>query len=260
MRKLSKSLYKIKYSIDTLLAFFYMRLCIIAVYVFKEVKSVSDFFYKERLGPVFSPVINVKHENISQAVVSAIDNLLSPAGNMFTRAETVRNLMKVEKLSLEQAAKALSLKLPDVANKLRLLEFSQKERSAILKYGFSEASALEFLRLDKISRLYAIEYCRKNNFDTEGIKAYVDSSIETKKTKRAETKEKIESVRKFVINDVGFLFNSIENVIRLAKNAGFEVDDKKSETEDCYDIHISVKKQGKRMAEVDKKNKEEYNI
>ena len=56
---------------------------------------MSDFFYKERLGPVFSPVINVKKADIPKAVVSAIDNLLSPSGNMFTRAETVRNLMKI---------------------------------------------------------------------------------------------------------------------------------------------------------------------
>lgn len=214
---------------------------------------MSDFFYKERMGPVFSPVINVKHENISQAVVSAIDNLLSPTGNMFTRAQTVKNLMSAEKFSLEQTAKALSLKRVDVANKLRLLEFSQKEKSTILKHGFSEASALEFLRLDKVSRLYAMEYCKKNNFDAEGIKEYVDNAVEARKTKKEETKEKIEAVRKFVINDIGFLFNSIENVIKLAKNAGFEVENEKSENEDCYDIHISVKKHAKGKAEVDKK-------
>ena len=216
---------------------------------------MSDFFYKEKLGPVFSPVINVKQENISQAVVSALDNLLSPSGNMFTRAETVRNLMKIEKLSLEQTAKALSLNLPDVANKLRLLEFTQKERRAILDHGFSEASALEFLRLDKISRLYAMEYCRKNEFDADGIKDYVDSAVESKKVKKEQTQEKIESVRKFVINDIGFLFNSIDNILRLARNAGFEVDNKTSENSDFYDIHISVKKQGLKNGKVDKKSK-----
>ena len=216
---------------------------------------MSDFFYKEKLGPVFSPVINVKQENISQAVVSALDNLLSPTGNMFTRAETVRNLMKIEKLSLEQTAKALSLNLPDVANKLRLLEFTQKERRAILDHGFSEASALEFLRLDKISRLYAMEYCRKNEFDADGIKDYVDSAVESKKVKKEQTQEKIESVRKFVINDIGFLFNSIDNILRLARNAGFEVDNKTSENSDFYDIHISVKKQGLKNGKVDKKSK-----
>lgn len=216
---------------------------------------MSDFFYKEKLGPVFSPVINVKQENISQAVVSALDNLLSPTGNMFTRAETVRNLMRLEKLSLEQTAKALSLKLPDVANKLRLLEFTQKERRAILDHGFSEADALEFLRLDKISRLYAMEYCRKNEFDADGIKDYVDSAVESKKVTKDQTQEKIESVRKFVINDIGFLFNSIDNILRLARNAGFEVDNKTSENSDFYDIRISVKKQGLKNGKVDKKSK-----
>ena len=122
---------------------------------------MSDFFYKEKLGPVFSPVIKIKHEKMSPAVVSAIDNLLSPKGNMFTRAETVKCLMGLEKLSVEETAKALSLKMEDVAGKLRLLEFSETERCALLDYGFSERDALQFLRLDRVSRLFFIECCRK---------------------------------------------------------------------------------------------------
>ena len=141
---------------------------------------MSDFFYKERLGPIFSPVINIKNEKLSPTVVSAIDNLLSPSGNMFTRAAAVKNLMSIEKLGLEETARVLSLKKTDVANKLRLLEFSQKERSAILEYGFSESGALEFLKLDKVTRLYTIEYCRKSGFDENEIKEYVDGVVARK--------------------------------------------------------------------------------
>ncbi len=206
---------------------------------------MSDFFYKERLGPVFSPVINVKHENIPPTVVSAIDNLLSPSGNMFTRAQTVRNLMKIENLSLEETAKVLSLKRTDIAGKLRLLEFSQKEREAVLEYGFSEADALEFLRLDKISRLYAMEYCRKSGFDSPKIREYIDGTVAAKTAKAVSKNEKNDCVRKFAINDIGFFFNSVEKVLGLARKAGFEVENERSESEDGYHIHISVKKQNK---------------
>ena len=207
---------------------------------------MSDFFYKEKITPVFSPVINVKQEKISSTVVSAIDNLLSPTGNMFTRAETVKKLMSAEKMSVEQAAKALSLKPVDVACKLRLLEFSVKERSAILEYGFSEAAAVEFLNLDKVSRLYAIEYCRKCGYDTDGIREYILETVRAKNEKKKEASKKKESVRKIVVNDFGFFFNSIENVLKLARNAGFEIENKRSENVDSYDIHIKVKKQNKK--------------
>lgn len=203
---------------------------------------MSDFFYKERLGPVFSPVINIKRENVSPTVVSAIDNLLSPTGNMFTRAETVRNLMMVEKLSLEQTAKALSIKITDVANKLRLLEFSQNERGVILEYGFTEAGALLFLELDKPSRLYAMEYCHKNSYSTQQIQGYVEGVVNSGRTKKIQREEKIERVKKCVVNDVGFFFNSIENALRLARRAGLEVENHRSEKEDSYDIHIKIKK------------------
>lgn len=204
---------------------------------------MSDFFYKEKLEPVFSPVINIKKTNLPPTVVSAIDSLLSPSGNMFTRADTVKNLMSIEKLTLEQAAKLLSLKPVDVANKLRLLEFTAKERKAILDHGFSETEALSFLCLDKITRLYAMEYCSKSSFSSEQIKGYVEGLVNSGNVIKGQAKDKLEGIRKFVVGDVGFFFNTIDNALRLARRAGFEVENDTSENDDCYDIHISVKKQ-----------------
>ncbi len=205
---------------------------------------MSDFFYKEKFGPMFSPVIKVKHEDISPTVVSAIDNLLSPAGNMFTRAETVKKLMSIEGMSLEEAAKALSLKKTDVANKLRLLEFSPKEKSAILEYGFSEQSALKFLCLDRISRLYAIEYCHKSGYDAAEISEYVDGIVNVGMQSQKKSEEHGDRKRnvKFSVGDIRFFFNSIENAVRLARNAGFDVTDEHKEDSQGYDIHIRVDK------------------
>ena len=230
------------------------------MYDFKEVKNVSDFFYKEKMGPLFSPVITLKNEKISPVVVSAIDNLLSPDGNMFTRAETVRNLMKIEKIGIEETSKSLSISTSDVANKLRLLEFSGKERSAILEHGFSEKDALQFLKLDKISRLYGIEFCNKNGYSSEQIAEYVDRTAKKNAELKVSCEKKIENVRKFVVNDIGFFINSIENAMRLAKTAGFEVENEKKESNGVYDIHIRVKRSKKDKGEVDKNTPGEYNI
>lgn len=203
---------------------------------------MSDFFYKEKLGPVFSPVIKVKHKNLPDTVVSAIDNLLSPSGNMFTRAEAVKKLMSIEKMGLEEAASALSLKRVDVANKLRLLEFSPAERSAILENEFSEASALQFLRLDKTSRLYAMEYCKQAGYDAIRINEYVDEVVESKTARKIQFDKKTQNIRKFVVNDIGFLLNSIEKLLYTARSAGFDVEKENTENDDCFDIHICVKK------------------
>ena len=203
---------------------------------------MSDFFYKEKLGAVFSPVLSIKHEKLSPAVVSAIDNLLSPSGDMFTRAQTVRNLMQIESLSLEEASKVLSLKKTDVANKLRLLEFSAAERSAIIACGFSELAALQFLKLDKLSRLYAMEFCNSNGYSDEQIQGYVDGVVSSKCERKEMIEKKIETVKKIALNDVGFFMNSIENAVRIAMRAGFDIEKTHAEKPDGYDIHISVKK------------------
>ena len=207
---------------------------------------MSDFFYKERLGPVFSPVINIKKQGAPSTVLSAIDNLLSPSGNMFTRAETIRNLMKIEGYGVEETAKALSMKMSDVAAKLRLLEFSSAERQAILEYDFSEKAAVMFLSLDKPRRLFAIEYCHANGYNEEQVHGYVEGFSVAKKEKRTEKNTPSSGLRKSVINDVGFVLNSIENTLKLAKKAGLEILDEKSENEDSCSIRITLKKNGKR--------------
>ena len=212
---------------------------------------MSDFYYKQKTGQVFSPVIKVKHKNLSATVVSAIDNLLSPSGNMFTRAETVKNLMSVEKMGLDETASVLSLNRVDVANKLRLLEFSRAERSAILDGGFSQADALQFLRLDRVSRLYAMEHCRQSGYDTVKITEYVDGVVESKTKKKKQLDGGMENIRKFVVNDVGFLLNSIENLLNTARKAGFDVQKEHTESGGLYDIHIRVKRK-ERDTEVDK--------
>jgi hypothetical protein len=48
-----------------------------------------------------------------------------------------------------------------------------------------------------------------------------------------------------VVNDIGFFLNSIENALKLARNAGFEVENEKKENDGSYDIHIRVKKNTK---------------
>ncbi len=204
---------------------------------------MSDFFYKENIGHVFSPIINVKHEEVSPTVLSAIDNLLSPNGDMFTRAATIKKLMQIEKMSLEAAAKTLSLGTKEVAGKLRLLEFTPKERQTILEYEYSESTALVFLELDKLHRLYAMEYCHKNGYSSEQIRKYVNKEIENKK--KSLPLKAVDGIRKFSVCDVGFFLNSIENALRIAKNAGFDVENERSENENEYNIHIKVKKQKK---------------
>ena len=54
------------------------------------------------------------------------------------------------------------------------------------------------------------------------------------------------NIRKTIINDVGFVLNSIENTLKLAKKAGLEIFDEKSENEECCSIHITLKKRGKK--------------
>ena len=77
----------------------------------------------------------------------------------------------------------------------------------------------------------------------EQIEGYVDGVVNSDTAKRSEKNKLIENVRKFCVSDVRFFFNSIENTLRLARRAGFDVEDEKGEDGDCYNIHIKINKQ-----------------
>ena len=91
----------------------------------------------------------------------------------------------------------------------------------------------------------ADRFCRKNGYSGEQVKGYVEGIVAGAASRKREFGNKTESVRKAVVNDMGFLLNSIENALKLARKAGFEVENSNSEKKDCYDIHIRVKKHKK---------------
>lgn len=192
---------------------------------------MSDFFESKYQRPVFSPVINITKSVEKPTFVSEIGQ--EQKQDMFMGAENVKKLMKEEKLSLAETGQRLGIDPREVANKLRLLEFSQAEREALINNGYDEEQALMFLQLCKKTRLYAMEYCRQENLDTRGIEEYVKQAIHGTKAERKST---------FEVNDIGFVVNSLKKTVSLAQKMGFEAQLEKCEDEDYHLITVKVKK------------------
>ena len=192
---------------------------------------MSDFFEAKYQRPVFSPVIKITKNNNKPAFVSDIE--ITNQENMFDKAEKVKDLMKDKNLSLAKTAMLLGLNTKQVANKLRLLEFGDSERKALLEKEYSEKEALLFLQLDKRTRLYAMEYCRQENMDEKQIECYIYNAFEQSREKNRKT---------FEINNIGFFENSLKKTLELGQKMGFESDLERLDDGEYYVFNIKVVK------------------
>ena len=90
-------------------------------------------------------VINVDEEK--SAEISIIENLLREDLNIFEQAIAIETLLDTYNLTQEKVAEKLSVSQSYIANKLRLLRFSQEEQSIILQNKLSERHARAILRI-----------------------------------------------------------------------------------------------------------------
>ena len=105
--------------------------------------------------------------------------------NMFEEAASIRAMMALRDMTQSKIAKALGVSQPYVANKLRLLEYTDEERAKILEYGLTERHARTILRLRSASdRLIAIEKCHAGHMNVSRCEITVDSILDERQGER----------------------------------------------------------------------------
>lgn len=200
---------------------------------------MSDFLEKQDGKSQKSKKVYINKNSMSPTLVTAIDNLLCPESNMFTGAETVKKLMETENLSVAEASKQLSLRLVDVANKLRLLEYTDNERKLILKLEITERCAVKLLDICKEQRYEVLDEC--DGFGLKKRKAE-DFILNRMADLTPEKIRRKNSLRKMYVCDPGFLINSLDKAVLFARQAGLKIESFKSEDEKEYSMIIKVKK------------------
>ena len=82
------------------------------------------------------------------AIFAMIENLQRQDLDPFEEAEGIRRLISEWNVTQEEAAARLGKSQSAIANKLRLLRFTQEERNCILEGNLSERHARSLLRLE----------------------------------------------------------------------------------------------------------------
>ena len=189
------------------------------------------------------PCIIREADREESAYLALIENLQRKDLGFFEEAEALRNLLLMTAMTQNEMAERLSLSPSALSNKLRLLTLSSTERNLILEHQLSERHARAILKIrDSSMRVEAIR-----QIATEGMTAIEAESLANRLGGKQtafveEQKAPVKQQRICLIRDVRFFLNTVDRAVGLLKEAGFGVEKVQSETENGYEIRLSVPK------------------
>ena len=190
------------------------------------------------------PAVILDATSRQSAIFAILENIQRKDLNLFEEAAALQCLMVEWGVTQEEAASKLGMAQSTIANKLRLLAFSEEEQQLILAYGLSERHARTLLRLrDDPRKLETIHWVGKHHLTVRQTEAYVEKLLSQKKLAR----------RVLLVKDIRIFLNTINQAIDTMKSAGIQAESQRVEHEEYieYLVRIPTAK-GKKLA-VDKK-------
>lgn len=169
------------------------------------------------------------------AVMAMTENIQRSNLEIFEEAEGIRRLIERWNITQEEAAARLGKSQSSIANKLRLLRFSEEEKRKIVAAGLSERHARALLRVENpVRRGEALDVVIEKGYNVRQTEEYVEKLL---------CGDKAASQRKTpVIKDVRIFLNTISHAIATMKQSGITAQTLQSETEDYIECVVRIPK------------------
>ncbi len=183
------------------------------------------------------PCLIVRSDTRRCAELALIENIQRDELNFFEQAGAISALIEIYRLTQEDIAGRLSVSQSYIANKLRLLKYTQLEREKILAYGFTERHARSILRIDSLDlRLAAIEYVHDHALNVASTEAYIEKLLTSVDDECADC-----VTRKVVLKDIRIFYNTIEKAVSIVRQAGINIEANRSDDSDgCSVMTIRI--------------------
>lgn len=154
--------------------------------------------------------------------------------NMFEEARTIRTTMKLGGITQGKLASMMGVSQPYIANKLRLLNFSERVEKRIIESGISERHARALLRLDDEDlQIEAIEKIGIGRMNVARCEIMVDSIIDRK---HAMEQSKIENYHERMAH----FEKSLEYSLALLREFGIKAKLRRENSENKIYINIEI--------------------
>lgn len=185
----------------------------------------------------FSVVPCIVHEvsDRHSAVLALVENIQRQDLSFFDEASAIEKLITHYGMTQEDAAAKLGRAQSTIANKLRLLRLTEKEREFIVKYGLTERHARALLRLGSSEdRLFILGKIIKSNLNVERSEKLIDEFIGSQRDKVSYKK------RSLVFQNVKMFVNTINKAVETMQAAGISADSRKIQNEDYIEYRVRI--------------------
>lgn len=192
------------------------------------------------------PCIVIDADDERSAVLALIENIQRRDLSYFEEALAIERLIKFYGLTQEEAASRLGKAQSTIANKLRLLKFSDAERGLLIKGNVTERQARALVRIDDQKlRIHAMGEMIINKLNIEQTEAMVEGIlhgiIPKKREEEPEPAVKKQNSRKNFHFPLPRLYiNSINKIVKNMKEANIECETVMNRVGDCYEYTIKI--------------------
>lgn len=192
------------------------------------------------------PCIVIDADDERSAVLALIENIQRRDLSYFEEALAIERLIKFYGLTQEEAASRLGKAQSTIANKLRLLKFSDAERGLLIKGNVTERQARALVRIDDQKlRIHAMGEMIINKLNIEQTEAMVEGIlhgiIPKKREEEQEPAEKKQNSRRNFHFPLPRLYiNSINKIVKNMKEANIECETVMNRVGDCYEYTIKI--------------------
>ena len=174
------------------------------------------------------------------AEMALIENLQREDLNYFEEAEGYARLIQEFQITQEEVAKKMGKSQPTIANKLRLLQISQRVRKEISVDVITERHVRSLLKLkneeqqlDVVNRIY------KNNLNVRQTDDLIENVLIAEEENIREQKKK--KMMK-AIKDMKIFVNTIKGTVKTIQDAGMPAEISESENDEYLEVVIRLPK------------------
>lgn len=177
------------------------------------------------------PAILCDYADEQTAALGLLENLQRMDLNFFEQAQGLKDMIALWGCTQAEAAKRLGLAQPTLANKLRLLQLTPKQRQFVLDNSLTERHARAVLRLPEDRRTEALLHIAKHKLNVRSTDIYIDQLLNGAPNRKR---------RMPMVKDVRIFVNTIDHAIRLMTDNGVPATSHREERDGYIEYTVRI--------------------
>ena len=183
----------------------------------------------------YVPCIIIEVSERNSAVLALVENIQRQDLSFFDEAYAIDKLIDFYGMTQEDAAIKLGKAQSTIANKLRLLKFSEKEMNVIANASLTERHARALLKLHTAEqREFALDKIIKNKLNVEKSEILIEGILNSQKEKDSIKR------RSGAFKDIRLFVNTINKAVETMQAAGIQANSQKIQSDNYIEYVVRI--------------------